>query len=46
EAHSHALTIVEGVTVPTELTFIALAARSKEPAIAAAFRLIEAQWAV
>ena len=27
EAHTHALTIVEGVTVPTELTFVALAAR-------------------
>lgn len=45
EAHAHALTIVEGVTVPTELTFIALAARMDEPAIAAAFKLIEAQWA-
>jgi DNA-binding transcriptional LysR family regulator len=44
EAHAHALTIVEGVTVPTELTFIALAARMEEPAIAAAFKLIEAQW--
>jgi DNA-binding transcriptional LysR family regulator len=45
EAHAHALTIVEGVTVPTELTFIALAARMEEPVIAAAFKLIEAQWA-
>ncbi|HWX10986.1 MAG TPA: LysR family transcriptional regulator [Trinickia sp.] len=45
EAHAHALTIVEGVTVPTELTFVALAARMEEPAIAAAFKLIEAQWA-
>lgn len=45
EAHAHALTIVEGVTVPTELTFIALAARMEEPAISAAFKLIEAQWA-
>ncbi len=44
EAHAHALTIVEGVTVPTELAFIALAARMEEPAIAAAFKLIEAQW--
>src|SRR6516225_4611513 len=26
EAHAHALTIVEGITVPTELTFITLAA--------------------
>ena len=46
EAHAHALTIVEGVTVPTELTFIALAARMGEPAIAAAFRLVETQWSV
>jgi DNA-binding transcriptional LysR family regulator len=45
EAHAHALTIVEGVTVPTELTFVALAARMDEPVIAAAFKLIEAQWA-
>jgi DNA-binding transcriptional LysR family regulator len=46
EAHAHALTIVEGVTVPTELTFIALASRMAEPAIAAAFRLVESQWSV
>ncbi|WP_116135779.1 LysR family transcriptional regulator [Trinickia diaoshuihuensis] len=46
QAHTHALTIVEGVTVPTQLTFIALAARIDEPAIACAFKLIEAQWAV
>jgi DNA-binding transcriptional LysR family regulator len=45
EAHAHALTIVERVTVPTELTFVALAARRDEPAIAAALRLMEAQWA-
>lgn len=44
EAHAHALTIVEGVTVPTELTFVALAARMEEPVIAAAFKLIETQW--
>ncbi|CAN0617576.1 Transcriptional regulator, LysR family [Burkholderia multivorans] len=45
EAHAHALTIVERVTVPTELTFVTLAARRDEPAIAAALRLIDAQWA-
>jgi DNA-binding transcriptional LysR family regulator len=45
EAHAHALTIVEGVTVPTELTFVALAARMEEPAITAAIKLVEAQWA-
>jgi len=46
EAHTHALTIVEGVTVPTQLTFVSLAARKDEPAIACAFKLIEAQWAI
>jgi DNA-binding transcriptional LysR family regulator len=45
EAHAHGLTIVEGITVPTELTLIALAARMDEPPIAAAFKLAEAQWA-
>jgi DNA-binding transcriptional LysR family regulator len=44
EAHAHALTIVEGVTVPTQLSFIALAERREEPTIAAALRLIEEQW--
>ncbi len=46
EAHAHALTIVERVTVPTELTFVTLAERRDEPAITAALRLIEAQWAI
>ncbi|WP_322031606.1 LysR family transcriptional regulator [Paraburkholderia sp. J76] len=46
EAHAHGLTIVEGVTVPTELTFITLAARRDEPAIAAALKSIETQWAI
>ncbi|KND61491.1 Transcriptional regulator [Candidatus Burkholderia verschuerenii] len=46
DAHAHALTIVEGVTVPTQLSFITLAERREEPAIAAALKLIEAQWAV
>lgn len=46
EAHAHALTIVEGVTVPTQLSFVTLAERCEEPAIAAALRLIDAQWAV
>lgn len=45
EAHAHALTIVERVTVPTQLTFVALAERRDEPAITAALRLIETQWA-
>jgi DNA-binding transcriptional LysR family regulator len=46
EAHAHALTIVEGVTVPTELTFVTLAERKDEPAIAAAFKLVEQQWVI
>jgi DNA-binding transcriptional LysR family regulator len=46
EAHAHALTIVEGVTVPTQLSFVTLAARKDDPAIAAALRLIEQQWAI
>jgi len=45
EAHAHALTIAEGVTVPTQLSFIVLAERREEPSIAAALRLIEDQWA-
>ncbi|HEY3595901.1 MAG TPA: LysR family transcriptional regulator [Paraburkholderia sp.] len=46
EAHAHALTIVEGITVPTELTIVTLAAHQEEPAIAAALKLIEQQWAI
>ena len=45
EAHAHGLTIVDGVTVPAALAFITLAERRDEPAIAAALRLIEQQWA-
>jgi len=46
EAHAHALTIVEGITVPTQLSFITLDERKDEPAVAAALKLIEQQWAV
>ena len=46
QAHAHALTIVEGMTVSTQLSFIALAERCDEPVIAAALRLIEDQWSV
>ncbi|HEX3381820.1 MAG TPA: LysR family transcriptional regulator [Paraburkholderia sp.] len=46
EAHAHALTIVEGITVPTQLSFITLHERKDEPAIAAALKLIEQQWAI
>jgi DNA-binding transcriptional LysR family regulator len=45
EAHAHALTIVEGITVPTQLSFVTLEERKDEPAIAAALKLIEQQWA-
>ncbi len=45
EAHAHALTIVEGITVPTQLSFIVLAERRAELGVAAALRLIEDQWA-
>ncbi|MGC2041902.1 MAG: LysR family transcriptional regulator, partial [Paraburkholderia caledonica] len=38
------LTIVEGITVPTQLSFITLDERKDEPAIAAALKLIEQQW--
>jgi DNA-binding transcriptional LysR family regulator len=46
EAHAHALTIVDSVTVPTQLSFVTLSARKDEPAIAAALKLIEQQWAI
>jgi DNA-binding transcriptional LysR family regulator len=46
EAHAHALTIVDGMTVQTQLSFIALAERRDEPVIAASLRLIEDQWSV
>jgi DNA-binding transcriptional LysR family regulator len=45
EAHAHALTIVEGITVPTQLSFITLDERKDEPTVAAALKLIEEQWA-
>jgi DNA-binding transcriptional LysR family regulator len=46
EAHAHALTIVDGITVPTQLSFVTLSARKDEPAIAAALKLIDQQWAI
>lgn len=45
EARAHGLVIAEGVAVPTELTFVTLAARRDEPAIAAALQLVAAVWA-
>jgi DNA-binding transcriptional LysR family regulator len=44
EAHTHGLTIIEGVSVPASLTFVALAERREEPSIAAALHLVEDQW--
>ena len=46
EAHAHALTIVEGITVPTQLSFVTLAARQDDPAIAAALKAIRQQWTI
>jgi DNA-binding transcriptional LysR family regulator len=44
EAHTHGLTIIEGVSVPASLTFVALAERREEPSIAAALHLVQDQW--
>jgi len=44
EAHTHGLTIIEGVSVPASLTFVALAERLEEPSIAAALHLVQDQW--
>jgi DNA-binding transcriptional LysR family regulator len=44
EAHTHGLTIIEGISVPASLTFVALAERREEPSIAAALHLVEDQW--
>lgn len=44
EAHAHGLTIAPGITVATELSFVTLAERREEPAIAAALRLLAQQW--
>ncbi|AKM30562.1 LysR family transcriptional regulator [Pandoraea faecigallinarum] len=45
EARAHGLVIAEAVSVPTELTFVTLAARREEPAIAAALQLVAGVWA-
>src|SRR5271156_1927471 len=44
EAHTHGLTIIEGVSVAASLTFVSLAERREEPSIAAALHLVEDQW--
>jgi DNA-binding transcriptional LysR family regulator len=44
EAHAHGLVIADKVSVSTELSFISLARRKNEPAIAAVFDLLKALW--
>lgn len=44
EAHAHGLVIADAVSLSTELSFIALAKRRNEPAIAAVFALLQALW--
>jgi DNA-binding transcriptional LysR family regulator len=44
EAHAHGLVIADRVSLSTELSFIALAKRKQEPAIAATFALLQALW--
>jgi DNA-binding transcriptional LysR family regulator len=45
EAHAHGLVIADAVSVPSELSFVALARRRHEPVIAAVFALLQALWA-
>ncbi|HEY8606027.1 MAG TPA: LysR family transcriptional regulator [Noviherbaspirillum sp.] len=44
EAHAHGLVIADAVTLNTDLTFISLMRRRHEPAIAAAFALLQGLW--
>ncbi|RJF99852.1 LysR family transcriptional regulator [Noviherbaspirillum saxi] len=44
EAHAHGLVIADAVSLSTELSFICMAKRKQEPAIAAAFALLQALW--
>jgi DNA-binding transcriptional LysR family regulator len=44
EAHAHGLVIADRVSVPAELSFITLARRRNEPAIAAVFDLLKTLW--
>ncbi len=44
ESQAHGLAIADKVSLTTQLSFICLASRRSEPAIAAAFRLIETVW--
>lgn len=44
EAHAHGLVIADAVSLDTELSFITLAKRKSEPAIAAVISLMQALW--
>lgn len=44
EAHTHGLVIADAVSLTTELTFIALAKRRKEPILASVFALLASLW--
>ncbi|WP_136419252.1 MULTISPECIES: LysR family transcriptional regulator [Oxalobacteraceae] len=44
EAHAHGLVIADAVSLSTELSFITLAKRKSEPAIAAVFSLLQSLW--
>jgi DNA-binding transcriptional LysR family regulator len=44
EAHAHGLVIANMVSLSTELSFIALNKRKKEPTIAAVFDLVQSLW--
>ena len=44
EAHAHGLVIADAVSLPMELSFIALAKRKSEPTIAAVFSLLQSLW--
>jgi DNA-binding transcriptional LysR family regulator len=44
EAHAHGLVIADSVSLATELSFITLAKRRNEPAIAAVFALLTEVW--
>jgi DNA-binding transcriptional LysR family regulator len=44
EAHAHGLVIADAVSLATELSFVCLARRRSEPAIAAVFALLQGLW--
>ncbi|MGH8806508.1 MAG: LysR family transcriptional regulator [Noviherbaspirillum sp.] len=44
EAHAHGLAIADAVSLSTELSFVSLAKRKNEPAIAAMFDLLQDLW--